>query len=98
MVPKLFADPSVADEQLLFRDQDGLAAAVEAIRDRDDSTEVVRNFGGPVQFVVGEHDPFVSAGELTGFDVRDVAGAGHLVNVERPAEFNDILREFLDRV
>ena len=48
--------------------------------------------------MVGEFDPFVSAGELEGFDVREVAGAGHLVNLERPDEFNEILHEFVDGV
>jgi pimeloyl-ACP methyl ester carboxylesterase len=51
-----------------------------------------------VQFVVGEFDPYVSAGELTEFDVREMRGAGHLVNLERPDEFNEILREFVGRV
>jgi pimeloyl-ACP methyl ester carboxylesterase len=98
MVPKLFADPSVADERLLFREQDGLTAAVEAIRDREDSTQLARDFSGPLQFVVGEHEAFVTAGELAEFDIREVPGAGHLVNIERPGEFNAILREFLARV
>ena len=98
MVPKLFHDESKADEELLYRDPDGLVGAVEAIRDRADSTDVAREFEGPVQFIVGEFDPFVSAGELTGFDVHEVGGAGHLVNVERADEFNQILRGFLARV
>jgi pimeloyl-ACP methyl ester carboxylesterase len=98
MAPKLFADESRADYELLFRDPDGLVGAVEAIRDREDSTDVARSFAGPLQFVVGESDPFVSAAELSEFDVREVAGAGHLVNVERPEEFNSILRDFLARV
>ena len=98
MLPKLFADTSVADERLLFREQDGLIAAVEAIRDREDSTQLARNFSGPLQFVVGEHEAFVTAGELAEFDIREVPGAGHLVNLERPDEFNAILREFLARV
>jgi pimeloyl-ACP methyl ester carboxylesterase len=98
MVPKLFADESNADERLLFRDPDGLVEAVEAIRDREDSTAIARSFAGPLQFVVGELDPFVSAEELTGFDVREIAGAGHLVNIERSDEFNEILQEFLARV
>ena len=42
--------------------------------------------------------PFVTPGELAEFDVREVAGAGHLVNIERPDEFNAILQEFLARV
>lgn len=98
MVPKLFGDESAADGRLLFRDPDGLVGAVEAIRDREDSTRVAREFGGPLQFVVGESDPFVSPGELREFDVREIAGAGHLVNLERPVEFNGILRDFLARV
>jgi pimeloyl-ACP methyl ester carboxylesterase len=98
MVPKLFRDEGNADERLLYRDQDGLVAAVEAIRDREDSTAVARRFEGPLQFVVGAFDPFVSAAELAGFDVREVVGAGHLVNLELPDEFNEILREFLARV
>ena len=98
MVPKLFADESRADEELLYRDPDGLIGAVEAIRDRKDSTAVARSFWGPLQFVVGESDPFVSAEELAGFDVRELPGARHLVNLERAEEFNDVLRGFLARV
>ena len=94
MLPKLFADESHADERLLYRDPQGLVEAVEAIRDRADSTEVARAFGDRIRFVVGEHDPFVSTDELRGFDVREIAG-GHLVNLERPDEFNAQLQEFL---
>jgi pimeloyl-ACP methyl ester carboxylesterase len=98
MVPKLFRDESKADDRLLYRDRDDLVGAVEAIRDREDSTDVARRFAGPLQFVVGEFDPFVSAEELAEFDVREVTGAGHLVNLELPDEFNETLREFLARV
>lgn len=97
MLPKLFADVSSADKDLLFRDADGLSGAVEAIRDREDSTATARSFVGPLQFVVGEHDPFVSGDEVSEFDVRNVAGGGHLLSLERPDEFNEILREFLGR-
>ena len=34
----------------------------------------------------------------SGRGVIIAAGAGHLVNLERPDEFNAILREFLERV
>ena len=98
MLPKLFHDQSVADKQLVYRDADALVTALEAVRDRQDSTDVVRSFSGPVQFVVGEFDPYVSAGELSEFDVRELQGVGHLVNLERPDEFNEILREFVDSV
>jgi pimeloyl-ACP methyl ester carboxylesterase len=98
MLPKLFHDESVADEQLVYRDTDALVIALEAVRDREDSTDVVRSFSGPAQFVVGEFDPYVSAGELSEFDVRELEGVGHLVNLERPDEFNEILRDFVGRV
>ncbi len=98
MMPKLFHDQSVADKQLVYRDADALVTALEAVRDRQDSTDAVRSFSGSVQFVVGEFDPYVSAGELTEFDVHELEGVGHLVNLERPGEFNEILREFVDSV
>ena len=98
VMPKLFHDQSVADKQLVYRDADALVTALEAVRDRQDSTDVARSFPGPVQFVVGEFDPYVSASELREFEVRELQGVGHLVNLERPDEFNEILREFVDGV
>jgi pimeloyl-ACP methyl ester carboxylesterase len=98
MEPKLFHDRTKADPALAFRDPDRLVEAVEAIRDRDDSTDVARSLSGRVRFVVGEFDPFVSAAELAEFDVREIAEAGHLVNLEHPGVFNFLLHEFLDDV
>jgi pimeloyl-ACP methyl ester carboxylesterase len=98
MEPKLFHDRSKADPDLGFRDPDRLVEAVEAIRDREDSTDVARSLGGRLRFVVGEFDPFVSAKELEEFDVREIAETGHLVNLERPDVFNSVLSEFLDDV
>jgi pimeloyl-ACP methyl ester carboxylesterase len=98
MLPKLFHDESAADEHLVYRDAEALVNALAAIRDREDSTDVVRSFSGRVQFAIGEFDPYVSAEEVSEFDVRELRGAGHLVNLERPDEFNEILREFVGRV
>jgi len=95
MVPKLFADSGNADARLLYREPDGLVAAVEAIRDRADSTDVAHAYADRVRFVVGEHENFASPGELSEFDIRVVPAAGHLVNLERPDAFNAELREFL---
>ena len=96
MKPKLFADPSHADESLLHDNADDLVAALEAVRDRQDNTDVAR--ATKTLFVVGDRDPYVSADDLRGFDVRELAGAGHLINLERPEEFDAILEEFLARV
>ena len=98
MEPKLFADRSNADPSLMYRDSDGLVGAIEAIRDRADSTQLAHDFPGPLKFVVGEHEAFVTAGELSEFEVEEVPDAGHLVNIERPDAFNSIMQEFLARV
>ena len=98
MVPKILSEQAHADPSLLHRDADELIGAVEAIRDRLDSTDVARSFAGPLLFVIGESDPFVSAQEVAEFPVRELPGSGHLVNLERPDDFNEILGEFLDRV
>jgi pimeloyl-ACP methyl ester carboxylesterase len=98
MVPKILSEGADADPSLLHRNPAELIGAVEAIRDRFDSMDVARSFAGPLEFVVGETDPFVSASEVAEFDVREIAGVGHLVNLERPDEFNELLREFLGRV
>jgi pimeloyl-ACP methyl ester carboxylesterase len=82
----------------MFRDSDALIGALEAIRDRPDSTQLARDFSAPLQFVVGEHEAFVTADELSEFDIQEVADSGHLVNLERPDEFNRLLQEFLARV
>jgi 3-oxoadipate enol-lactonase len=98
MLPKLFVDPSKADKRLLHRDADELVEAVEAIRDRKDNSDTARALGDRLQFVVGDADPFVSAEDLSGFNVRELAGAGHLANIEHPGEVNELLRDFLERV
>jgi 3-oxoadipate enol-lactonase len=95
MAPKLFSDERNADERLPHRDADDLISAVEAIRDRADSTDVARALGDRLRFLIGEHDSFVSADELREFDIREIQGAGHLVNLEKPAAFDAQLEEFL---
>jgi pimeloyl-ACP methyl ester carboxylesterase len=98
MRKKLFGDEADPDERLLFRDADALVGAVEAIRDRDDSTPTARALGDRLQFLVGESDPFVSATELRDYDVRELKGVGHLPSLEQPDVFDHHLREFLARV
>lgn len=76
-----------------------LVRAIEAMRDRADSTEVLRSFPGRLLVVVGDEDPFVSPADFDGFVPRErlrvIEGAGHLVSMERPELFNDLLDEVL---
>jgi pimeloyl-ACP methyl ester carboxylesterase len=111
MRPKLFpedARPEVVAEArrlALAQARERLVAAVEAIRDRDDSTGVVHALRVPFLVVVGTRDPFISvdeAREIAGAapNGRSVVldGAGHLPNLERPEEFNRELSKLLTEV
>ena len=103
MRPKLFppADTeAVAFARRLALEQqpDELVAAVEAIRDRRDSTEVVAALESPVLFAVGTSDPFVSPPEAPPSAELRVFETGHLPSLERPEEFNAVLSELLARV
>ena len=83
---------------------DELIAATEALRDRPDHTGVARAFQGPFVVAAGDRDPLFPVE-----DARAVAelapqgrlelfpGAGHLVSVEQPEEFNGVLLDFVAR-
>jgi pimeloyl-ACP methyl ester carboxylesterase len=81
-----------------------LAVAQEAMRDRPDLSGVAASFGGPLLVCVGDADEVVSvedsralaASALDG-SLEVFAGAGHLVSVEQPEPFNDVLLSFLER-
>jgi pimeloyl-ACP methyl ester carboxylesterase len=103
MRPKLFppgdADAVAFARRLALEQRpEELVAAVEAIRDRHDSTGVVAALEGPILFAAGTSDPFVSPSEAPpSAEVREFA-TGHLPSVERPDEFNTVLAEVLARV
>ena len=103
MRPKLFPPgetEAVAFARGLALEQrpDELAAAVEAIRDRRDSTEVVASFERPVLFSAGHDDPFVAPHEAPPSVEVHSFDTGHLPSLERPEEFDAVLAEFLARV
>jgi pimeloyl-ACP methyl ester carboxylesterase len=81
-----------------------LAVAQEAMRDRSDLSGVASSFGGPLLVCVGESDEIVSVDEARA--IADAAllgslevfeGAGHLLSIEQPDRFGEVLREFLGR-
>jgi pimeloyl-ACP methyl ester carboxylesterase len=101
--PALF--PESADEAVVARarelaldqDPEELATAVAAMRDRPDSTELVRQTDAKVLVARGEHDPFLSADEAKSLSasIHTFEGCGHLPTFERPDEFKRVLEEFL---
>jgi pimeloyl-ACP methyl ester carboxylesterase len=81
---------------------DELIAATVALRDRRDQTDTVRRFQGPFVLAAGDRDPLLSVDEARA--VADLAshgrlelfpGAGHLISVEQPEEFNGVLLDFV---
>jgi pimeloyl-ACP methyl ester carboxylesterase len=111
MRPKLFpedAEPAVLERArtlALAQEPEALVGAVEAIRDRDDGTDVVRRLEAPLLVVIGTRDPYVPVAEAQ--DVADGApngrlavfeGAGHLPSLDRPREFNRELAAFLEQL
>ena len=107
--PALFPDDADEDavararEIALAQDPAELAVGVAAMRDRPDSTDLVRETGAKVLVARGEHDPFLSAEEAEALAgaarngrVHTFAGCGHLPSFERPDEFDRVLEEFLD--
>ncbi len=83
-------------------DAEGVARALEAMRDRPDSTPDLAGIRVPVLAVVGEEDtltPLVEARKIAEGvpDGRLVVlpGAGHLANLEAPEAFNEALSGWL---
>jgi rhodanese-related sulfurtransferase len=85
--PKLFATRATATSGCSFRDADGWSSAVEAIRDREDSTSSRRISRGRCSSSSASTRRSCAAASCR-IRRRDDAGRGHLVNLERPDEFN----------
>ena len=88
-----------ARELALDRTEAELVTALEAIRDRPDSTAVYGALGDRALTIVGDRDPFVSVEDARRFepDAVVVPECGHLPSLERPAEFGRILDDVVAR-
>ena len=92
-----FSPPGPSD-----RTTDELVRGIEALRDRPDATDVVSSFEGPLLVVVGDQDDILPVDEArqiaesapTG-RLEVVEGAGHLVSVDAPDRFNELLLRWL---
>jgi pimeloyl-ACP methyl ester carboxylesterase len=97
--------PEVAERvrgMIRTADPEGVARALEAMRERPDSTTRLGKIRVPVLSIVGEEDTLtppdraraIADGVPDGRMVR-IPGAGHLSNLEDPAAFNRALIGFL---
>jgi pimeloyl-ACP methyl ester carboxylesterase len=94
--------PSAPAQPPPERTLEELIRATEALRDRNDSTDVVAGFQGPLWILVGDEDPFLPVDEAREIvasapngRLEVFEGTGHFPNSERPDRFNELLREFL---
>jgi 3-oxoadipate enol-lactonase len=112
MLPKLLGDttrrerPEVVEKVrslILASSAEAIGGAVTSLMTRADSTPLLPSIHCPTLIVVGAEDtitpPEVSEAmqrRIPGSELVVVQGAGHLSNLERPAEFNAALARFLE--
>jgi pyruvate dehydrogenase E2 component (dihydrolipoamide acetyltransferase) len=111
-VEALFADPSLVsremvDDLLKYKRIDGVLAALRRIADAAfgggrQTTVLTDRLGAvaaPVQVIWGAEDRIVPAAHAAALPEgrrHVLSGAGHMVHMERPAEVNRLIGEFVD--
>lgn len=109
--PLLFTDQTVAERSELVDDVHGwmaaaspagLVLALEAIRDRSDSSALLPQLKIPVLIMGAREDKAIPADKSTdmaeripGAQLCMLSAAGHMVNIEQADAFNTALLEFL---
>lgn len=80
----------------------GIAAAIEVLMSRPDSTPLLGTIGVPTLVVAGNEDVLTPPSEMRqmaaairGARYEEIEGAGHLSNLEHPHAFNRLVAEFL---
>ena len=83
----------------------GVVAALEAMRDRPDSTPTLAEIKAPTLVVTGAEDALIPPKEaeamrdaIRGARLVSIPGAAHLANLDQPDAFNAVVREFLKTV
>lgn len=111
MMPKMFTDTTLSARPEIVAELRRIAAeqsvpaivhAVQAMRDRPDSTPFLEAIAAPTLVIVGGEDaitpPAMSenlARRISGAKLVTIPGAGHMSNLERTSEFNEAIRSFL---
>jgi len=85
--------------------EEAIAASLVALATRTDVSSSLARIAVPTRVLVGRDDVITPpklahalAAQIPGADVHELANAGHLANVEAPAEFNRLLLELLERI
>ena len=107
LLPKLMSAgvaPGVrarVEKMMSAQSPQAVAAASRGMASRVDGKDILSRFSGPTVIVVGAEDVITPVEKakvmqdlVTGSTLEVIAGAGHLSNLERPAEFAAILERF----
>ncbi len=80
----------------------GAIAALRAMADRRDSSDLLKTISVPTLVMAGQEDEIVPAAEMqamsdqiSGAEFHAVPGSGHLINLEQPKAFREIFEKFL---
>lgn len=80
----------------------GIAGDLMGLAERQDSVPLLSQIACPTLIVVGEEDVLTPPAEsqlmaqhIKGAVLQTIPGVGHLANMEKPEEWNKIVREFL---
>lgn len=111
MLPKVFspktytANPELVDQGKRIMNSatvPGIIGALEAMRDRPDSTGTLLEFSQPTLIIAGADDQLMSAADQENMKqaarnstLVTIPDAGHLSPMEQPNAFNDAVAEFL---
>jgi pimeloyl-ACP methyl ester carboxylesterase len=114
MVPKLLGTttqhqrPDVVEHvraRIESQSGEAIAAAIDVLMSRPDSTPMLADIRVPSLVVVGSEDVLTPPGDMRrmaaaipGSTFVEIPGAGHLANLEDPTAFNDALQSFLEAV
>ena len=112
MLPKLVCDatrgrkPEVVEQlrrMIVSTSRETIAGAITALRTRPDATPVLREIHCPTLIIVGDQDaltpPHFSEDMqrgIRGSEFVVIPDAGHMSNMEQPADFNAAVARFLD--
>lgn len=111
MLPKMFSPASYEDQPDLVErvrslmagtSVEGIVGALQAMKERPDSTAMLPTINKPVLIIHGNDDQLIPASEarlmqeaIPGAELVMIEKAGHLLNMEQPAAFNQAVHQFI---
>lgn len=114
LLPKLLTAETVAKRPEIVKhlrgmmastNPEGAAAALQGMATRQDQTSFLSEIAAPTLILVGSEDAITPPAdaelmhrEIKGSRLEIIAGAGHVVNLEQPEEFNAAVLRFLSGV